>query len=135
MEIRSRQKSELAFKNIMSLLTAKSTYNRLRFRFLKVTALFALAESCLFATSFCVYANNQSRLASSTFGIKRPSLHSIPNTNRSIRLSSSSASIAEKIMTEAKTPALKLEELRAKMKELSLDCYIIPSDDPHLSGE
>jgi len=36
-------------------------------------------------------------------------------------------------MTEAKTPALKLEELRAKMKELSLDCYIIPSDDPHLS--
>jgi len=34
---------------------------------------------------------------------------------------------------EAKTPAVKLEELRAKMKELSLDCYIIPSDDPHLS--
>eukprot|EP00535_Pseudo-nitzschia_heimii_P013213 CAMPEP_0197199466 /NCGR_PEP_ID=MMETSP1423-20130617/33898_1 /TAXON_ID=476441 /ORGANISM="Pseudo-nitzschia heimii, Strain UNC1101" /LENGTH=644 /DNA_ID=CAMNT_0042653323 /DNA_START=228 /DNA_END=2159 /DNA_ORIENTATION=- len=31
------------------------------------------------------------------------------------------------------TPALKLEYLRAKMKELSLDCYIIPSDDPHLS--
>lgn len=36
---------------------------------------------------------------------------------------------------ESKTPAVKLEELRAKMKELSLDCYIIPSDDPHLSGE
>ena len=36
---------------------------------------------------------------------------------------------------ETKTPAVKLEGLRAKMKELSLDCYIIPSDDPHLSGE
>eukprot|EP00536_Pseudo-nitzschia_multiseries_P010640 jgi/Psemu1/319884/estExt_fgenesh1_pm.C_3330003 len=31
------------------------------------------------------------------------------------------------------TPASKLEALRAKMKELNLDCYIIPTDDPHLS--
>ena len=31
------------------------------------------------------------------------------------------------------TPAEKLEALRAKMKELSLDAIIIPSDDPHLS--
>ena len=35
----------------------------------------------------------------------------------------------------AMTPAEKLEALRAKMKELNLDVYIIPSDDPHLSGE
>lgn len=126
----------------MSLLTANSTLtqNSLRHRFLKFTALFALAESCLLATSFCVYANNQSRLASSTFGTKHqpPSLHSMHN--RSVRLSSSSTSIAGEnqevnAIMEVKTPALKLEELRAKMKELSLDCYIIPSDDPHLSGE
>lgn len=32
------------------------------------------------------------------------------------------------------TPAAKLEALRAKMKELNLDAYLVPSDDPHLSG-
>ena len=115
----------------MSLLTAKSS---LTHNLLKVTALFALAESCLLATSFCVYANNQSRLASSTspFGIKSRS-HSLPS--RSIRLSSSIAEENVDAAMETKTPAVKLEELRARMKELSLDCYIIPSDDPHLSGE
>ena len=114
----------------MSLLTAKSS---LTHNLLKVTALFALAESCLLATSFCVYANNQSRLASSNlFGIKSRS-HSLPS--RSIRLSSSIAEENVDAAMETKTPAVKLEELRARMKELSLDCYIIPSDDPHLSGE
>ena len=114
----------------MSLLTAKSA---LTHNLLKVTALFALAESCLLATSFCVYANNQSRLASSSpFGIKSRS-YSLPS--RSIRLSSSIAEENVDATMETKTPAVKLEELRAKMKELSLDCYIIPSDDPHLSGE
>jgi hypothetical protein len=33
------------------------------------------------------------------------------------------------------TPASKLEALREKMKELNLDVYLIPSDDPHLSGK
>lgn len=32
------------------------------------------------------------------------------------------------------TPAAKLEALRARMKELNLDVYLVPSDDPHLSG-
>lgn len=31
--------------------------------------------------------------------------------------------------------AEKLEVLRAKMKELELDVYLVPSDDPHLSGK
>lgn len=33
----------------------------------------------------------------------------------------------------ALTPGEKLEALRSKMKELNIDAYIIPSDDPHLS--
>jgi hypothetical protein len=33
------------------------------------------------------------------------------------------------------TPAAKLDALRTKMRELNLDVYLIPSDDPHLSGE
>ena len=35
----------------------------------------------------------------------------------------------------AMTPASKLEALRSRMKELDLDVYIVPSDDPHLSGK
>jgi hypothetical protein len=31
------------------------------------------------------------------------------------------------------TTGEKLEALRSKMKELDLDVYIVPSDDPHLS--
>jgi Xaa-Pro aminopeptidase len=31
------------------------------------------------------------------------------------------------------TPAAKLEALRARMKDLDLDVYLVPSDDPHLS--
>lgn len=33
----------------------------------------------------------------------------------------------------ALTPGEKLEALRSKMKELNIDAYIVPSDDPHLS--
>jgi hypothetical protein len=33
------------------------------------------------------------------------------------------------------TPASKLDALRSKMKELDLDVYLVPSDDPHLSGK
>lgn len=32
------------------------------------------------------------------------------------------------------TPAEKLDALRERMKELDLDVYLVPTDDPHLSG-
>ena len=35
----------------------------------------------------------------------------------------------------AMTPAEKLQALRARMKELGLHVYLVPSDDPHLSGK
>jgi hypothetical protein len=33
------------------------------------------------------------------------------------------------------TPAERLSALRQRMSELSLDVYVVPSDDPHLSGK
>jgi len=33
------------------------------------------------------------------------------------------------------TPSEKLRALRTRMKELDLDVYLVPSDDPHLSGK
>ena len=33
------------------------------------------------------------------------------------------------------TPAAKIQALRTRMKELEIDVYLVPSDDPHLSGE
>lgn len=33
------------------------------------------------------------------------------------------------------TPLAKLEALRSVMKEYDLDVYLVPSDDPHLSGK
>ena len=126
----------------MSILPINSLpfRNKLRYRLLQATALFTLAELSLVATSLGVNANNHSRLASSTFGISRwqTSLRSRQNTQD--RLPSDKTIVTNQngeasVMTVHKTPASKLEHLRAKMKELSLDCYIIPSDDPHLSGE
>jgi ribosomal protein L11 len=32
------------------------------------------------------------------------------------------------------TPQEKVDAVRAKMKELNLDVYLVPTDDPHLSG-
>jgi len=123
----------------MSLLTPKLAliHNRLRHRLLRITALFALAESCF---SFGVYANNHPRLVtSSTFGI------STRTSSRSLNNMSSLSSCKDGIIKEqvqdlstsvgGKTMSSKLEALRTRMRDLHLDCYIIPTDDPHLSGE
>jgi len=38
------------------------------------------------------------------------------------------------VIGTAMTPSEKLKKLRERMKELDLDVYLVPSDDPHLSG-
>jgi hypothetical protein len=65
---------------------------------------------------------------------KAPSLVQRSMTATSDALSTASSSTTATTM-DSMTPAAKLEALRNKMKELNLDVYIIPSDDPHLSGE
>ena len=47
----------------------------------------------------------------------------------------SSSTAADTTTTAATEMAGKLESLRARMKELGMDVYLIPSDDPHLSGK
>lgn len=111
-------------------------------------ALFALAStspSTPFATSFNVVATTSSfsQHHTSAFGVLRQALLSqkesttrlssttAQNTNNEETMVSSSSSSKSDLMT----PASKLDLLRSKMKELNLDVYLVPSDDPHLSGE
>jgi hypothetical protein len=49
-------------------------------------------------------------------------------------MASSATETTEVLASATMTPAEKLESLRARMKELNLDVYLVPSDDPHLSG-
>ncbi len=51
----------------------------------------------------------------------------------SLKMSSSTSTDAPTSSSVPSTAGDKLEALRAKMKELDLDAYIVPSDDPHLS--
>ena len=109
----------------------------LRYRLRHFSTLFALATSSPLAASFGAHATNHFRLQTSAMSSPTlSSARSIPG-----RRSSSSIGVAtdpnhETIaVTESMTPVSKLDALRKKMKELSLDCYVIPTDDPHLSGE
>lgn len=124
------------------LVSAKSS-SRLRFRLREVTVLFALAASSPLATSLGVQANNQSRPPLSTFGHKSsvPFVSSLSSKSLATRTAMSSEGTTETnqeketMVSSSRTAASKLESLRAKMKELSLDCYLVPTDDPHLSGK
>ena len=54
------------------------------------------------------------------------------------RLHSAATSTGESpsvaIETDTMTASSKLEALRANMKDINVDVYLVPSDDPHLSG-
>ena len=47
---------------------------------------------------------------------------------------SSASSVDTTMASSTMTAAEKLSELRKLMKEHSVDIYLVPSDDPHLSG-
>jgi hypothetical protein len=40
----------------------------------------------------------------------------------------------ENLIMSSMTPSAKLDALRQRMKELDLDVYLVPTDDPHLCG-
>ena len=135
-----------------------------RNRFCHAAALFALASTSSsppLATSFTALATpssfshqqqqQQRHLpfsSLSVFGVIRQSTSSsnksgIKNLSSTTSTSLSSSTTTSQTQEDSvtmltdndTTPASKLEALRSKMKELDLDCYIIPSDDPHLSGK
>lgn len=142
--------------SIMPQFAAKTTsrYSPLFLptRLRHAAALFALAStspSTPFATSFNVVATTSSfsQHHTSAFGILRQAPSSLVSKKEpTTRLSSTTAqnTNSEETMVSASssssnsnlmTPASKLDILRSKMKELNLDVYLVPSDDPHLSGE
>jgi hypothetical protein len=103
---------------------------------LYVTALFALATSSQPAASLVASNPSFSRLSSSTFGILGRSLSSSSQTSLSSTTDQEDSVAISSVMSDnSMTPASKLKALRSKMKELSIDCYIVPTDDPHLSGK
>jgi hypothetical protein len=129
----------------MPRLLAKQHY---RLRQVAATALFALASSPS-AASFSSCAINPSTTSSlinlsnsnnNYWGIVRGGTTTSAKRSESSVLTMSTTAVESDTTTTAATtdsmtPASKLEALRSKMKELNLDVYLIPSDDPHLSGK
>jgi hypothetical protein len=134
----------------------------LRGQQLRHFALLALATSISsppLATSFSALATTPFSRQSSVFGLAQNHHHhhqtflvavtsSLSNRSKKTSLFSttsdvsgeatsttSMSSTSDETTKNEMTPSSKLEALRSKMKELDLDVYIVPSDDPHLSGE
>lgn len=59
----------------------------------------------------------------------------LKTTTRGLFSTTEASSSTDTTESSSITMAQKLEALRARMKELDLDVYLIPSDDPHLSGK
>jgi hypothetical protein len=104
------------------------------------TALFALVSSpsSAFVASTSVRRQNSVSTSSSdgqnsnVFGFRGGS-QTVATTTTSVTMTATTT--ADTASTTTMTPGSKLEALRQKMKELNLDVYLIPSDDPHLSGK
>lgn len=123
-------------------------------RRLASAALLALTASFNPAQCFSSTANSfvprptsltkTSTCASPAFDLRGGSLASSGrNLEQSRSKSSLQSAVTEPSTSEANKqdemstmkPSAKLEALRKSMKELDLDVYIQPSDDPHLSGK
>ena len=106
-----------------------------RLRQVAVTALFAtLASSSSSAFSNSV-ASRKSTFGFSTRGGSLSSPSTKPPTTAGVfQMSSTTVDAPGDTATSPITPTAKLEALRSKMKEYDLDVYLVPTDDPHLSG-
>lgn len=67
--------------------------------------------------------------------LSTPTSLSSTSTSATTTSASSESPLTETTaLGETMTPTEKLQALRAQMKELGIDVYLVPSDDPHLSG-
>lgn len=110
-------------------------------RLCRAAALFAVASTSSsppFAASFSALAS------SSAFSRQTPSgqakdtfITTLGSTTTDEQDSATTTTTTTMTDTTTRnmTPASKLAALRSNMEELNLDVYIIPSDDPHLSGQ
>jgi len=126
------------------LVSASSTHPRLRQ--VAISALFAtLASSSASAFSnSLVFTNKAFVLSTNRGGGGSISHHTgkqqLPTTTatatRVLKMSSTTdAPTDSETSITTMTPLAKLEALRSVMKEYDLDVYLVPSDDPHLSGK
>ena len=109
-----------------------------------IAVLALLFSSNPVSSSFHLEATRTLRTTTSTAHTRRH-LHvfqspsnkdNIVTTSYSIRGGSTSVAATSEntsIMSTIPTAGQRLQSLRSLMKELNLDCYIVPSDDPHLS--
>ena len=110
------------------------------------TAIFALASTSIPPSTAFVHSawspskNTGTAKSFATRGLstKQPldstSADSSASLSRKTTLEAATVVDVEDIMMGNMTPAEKLDALRKEMKEKGLDVYLVPSDDPHLSG-
>ena len=107
---------------------------------IKYSALALYLSSSTVASSFSLGPSSTSQAAARVLGSVSPStatdrtpllIHRGGSLSNSLKMSSTTSDTA--VTSSVTTAGEKLEKLRKKMEELSLDAYIVPSDDPHLS--
>jgi hypothetical protein len=119
---------------MLSVMPRLAKQQKYRLRQIATTALFALVSSpsaASFSSSHGIITSSTSSWGIASRGGSLAPSRFMTTTTTTTTESSELASTA----TDTMTPAAKLEALRAKMKELNLDVFIVPSDDPHLSGK
>jgi hypothetical protein len=65
----------------------------------------------------------------------RVSLFQVRGGSQQLSSTAVTAVDQEELCFTSMTPTARLDALRKRMKDLDLDVYLVPSDDPHLSGK
>ena len=121
-----------AFCNDMSSLLTKHTTNRN----LRIVATIALALSPVSCFSSSPHYNSNYKgpfLTTSTAPIFAIHRGGSSTTLHSTTTSTTTTNMDEPLLSDNESSDWKLDKLRAKMAEVGVDAYIVPSDDPHLS--
>lgn len=153
-DLSSPQSREKALGRFMLLRLSvmprlSSVQSKPRLHKVAVTALFATLASTSSSSAFHSWATISTATTRGPFLSYRGGFFSSSATNQPLvpenprgtvptvsrtAMASSATETAEVLASATMTPAEKLESLRTRMKELNLDVYLVPSDDPHLSG-
>ena len=87
-----------------------------------------IATSSLYFAKSLQIANSK-KLVTSIFRSRGGSV----NTNSRLNLSATATTVASDVNTSVDITAERLVHLRREMKNDGIDCFIVPTEDPHLS--
>ena len=104
-----------------------------RFRQFAATALFLAFSRPASTAGFSSSPTFSRSKSSSTRGLSVQRSDNFATSARALSMSTESEVLVEPSPIDTMTSSAKLEALRSKMKDLNLDVYLVPSDDPHLS--